>query len=127
VLDFAESAEGNPRMKLALLLMVSLTALGQDKATQTTSQTMSVTLVSVQRMTVGEAYDCPSIDVQWSEAHCYAPTKQNLEAPKHKYLVKATFDKPVEADKNGWAWDFTCRLDSYKTATCHVNRPTKPE
>jgi hypothetical protein len=54
-------------------------------------------------MTVGEAYDCPSIDVQWSEAHCYAATRQNLEAAKHKYLVKATFDKPVEADKNGWA------------------------
>lgn len=38
---------------------------------------------------------------EMSRSLCYAPTKQNLEAPKHKYLVKATFDKPVEADKNG--------------------------
>lgn len=56
------------RLKLALLLMASLAALAQDRATQTTSHIMNVTLVSVQRMTVGEAYDCPSIDVQWSEA-----------------------------------------------------------
>jgi hypothetical protein len=39
--------------------------------------------------------------------------------------AKITFDKPVEADKNGWAWDFTCRLDTYKEATCRVNNQAK--
>lgn len=88
--------------------------------------TLDITLVSVTKMNVGEAYDCPSIDMQWLEAHCFAPTKENLQAPKHKYLVKVTFDKTVEADKDGWAYDFTCRLDSYKAATCQWNKQRKP-
>ncbi len=63
--------------------------------------------------------------MQWMEAHCFPPTKENLQAPKHKYLVKVTFDRTVEADKDGWAWDFTCRLDSYKAASCQWNKQRK--
>jgi hypothetical protein len=96
--------------------------LGQSRPSQ---PAQSFTLVSVQKLSLGEAYDCPSIDMHWFEAHCFAPTKENLQAPKHKYLVKINFDKPVEADKDGWAWDFTCRLDSYKEATCRVNKQAK--
>jgi hypothetical protein len=108
---------------LASLFLVGATSLvlGQAKPTQP-----QFTIVSAQRLTVGEAFDCPSIDMQWLEAHCFPPTKENLQAPKHKYLVTISFDRAVEADKDGWAWDFTCRLDSYKTATCRVNRRTKP-
>ena len=94
---------------------------GQDKP----PQSLTITLVSVQQMKIGEAYDCPSIDMQWLEAHCFPPTKESLNAPKHKYLVRAVFDKPVQPDKSGWAWDFTCRLDSYKEATCQVNKRAK--
>ena len=88
-------------------------------------QSLTITLVSVQEMKIGEAYDCPSIDMQWLEAHCFSPTKENLNAPKLKYLVRAVFDKPFVTDKNGWAWDFTCRLDSSKEATCQVNKRAK--
>jgi len=102
---------------LFLVLMFTSLALGQTKPAQPT-----FTIVSVQRLTVGEAFDCPSIDMQWLEAHCFPPTKENLQAPKHKYLVMVTFDGSVEANKDGWAWDFTCRLDSYKAATCRVNK-----
>jgi hypothetical protein len=111
-------------MKHVLLLFFVFPswAFGQTKPAQP-----AFTLVSLQRLAVGEAYDCPSIDMQWLEAHCFPPTKENLQAPKHKYLVKITFDKPVEADKDGWAYDFTCRLDSYKKATCRVNKQTKSE
>jgi len=115
----------NPEETMKHVLLILLTATfmcGQDKPA---SRTLDITLVSVIKMNVGEAYDCPSIDMQWLEAHCFPPTKENLNAPKHKYLVTATFDKPLEADKNGWAWDFTCRLDSHKTATCRVNKATK--
>ena len=84
------------------------------------------TIVSVQKLTIGEAFDCPGIDMQWHEAHCFSPTKENLQAAKHKYIVKITFDKPVEADKDDWAFDFTCRLDSFKAATCVVNKSMKP-
>jgi hypothetical protein len=114
-------------MKHASLLLLLLNPLalsslyGQGKP----AKTISITLVSVQRMKIGEAYDCPSIDMQWLEAHCFPPTRENLDAPKHKYLVRAAFDKPIETDKNGWAWDFTCRLDSYKEATCQVNQRAK--
>src|ERR1700693_3833851 len=105
--------------RLVLLATLSISLVAQ---TTNPPNSLDMTLVSVTKMNVGEAYDCPSIDMQWHEAHCFTPTKENLNAPKHKYLVKATFDRPIEADKNGWAWDFTCRLDSYKTATCHVNK-----
>jgi hypothetical protein len=112
-------------MKRSLLLfLLTSFAVGQTKSTQPTQLTL--TIVSVQRLVVGEAYDCPSIDMQWMEAHCFPPTKENLQAPKHKYLVKVTFDRPVEADKDGWAWDFTCRLDSHKTAICQWNKQRKP-
>jgi len=105
---------------LILFLVFTSLALGQTKSAQPT-----FAVVSVQRLTVGEAFDCPSIDMQWLEAHCFPPTKENLQASKHKYLVTVTFDRAVETDKNGWAWDFTCRLDSYKAATCRVNKRTK--
>jgi len=113
-------------MRRALLLLFAFfpsCVLGQTKPPQARQPTF--TLVSVQKLALGEAYDCPSIDMQWFEAHCFPPTKENLQAPKHKYLVKITFGKTVEADKDGWAWDFTCRLDSYKEATCRVNKQTK--
>jgi len=109
---------------LSLIFLLTLAASPQTK-NQSPQEPRTITLVSVTKMNVGEAYDCPSIDMQWFEAHCFPPTKENLNAPKHKYLVKVTFDKPVETDKDGWAWDFTCRLDSYKTATCRVNKQTK--
>jgi len=108
---------------IVVFFFVTVTALLSQTKSQ--SQAQQLTLVSVQKMVVGEAYDCPSIDMQWLEAHCFPPTKENLNAPKHKYLVKVTFDGIVETDKNGWAWDFTCRLDSYKAATCRVNKQTK--
>jgi hypothetical protein len=82
-----------------------------------------VTLISVQQLVVGEAFDCTAIDMRWMEAHCFPPNPENAGAPKHKYLVRATFDKPVEGDKDGWAYDFTCRLDSLKAATCRWNKP----
>jgi hypothetical protein len=107
---------------ILLFAFVPSWVLGQSRPSQ---PAQSFTLVSVQKLSLGEAYDCPSIDMHWFEAHCFAPTKENLQAPKHKYLVKINFDKPVEADKDGWAWDFTCRLDSYKEATCRVNKQAK--
>jgi hypothetical protein len=112
-------------MKHLVILTVMATsfAVGQAKPAQTQP---TLTIVSVQPLVMGEAYDCPSIDMQWMEAHCFPPTKENLQAPKHKYLVKVTFDRPVEADKDGWAYDFTCRLDSYKAATCQWNKQRKP-
>jgi hypothetical protein len=85
--------------RLAVWVMFSISVLAQ---TTNPPNSLDITLVSVTKMNVGEAYDCPSIDMQWHEAHCFTPTKENLNAPKHKYLVKATFDRPVEADKNGW-------------------------
>jgi hypothetical protein len=109
--------------RTVLLLLLTSFAIGQAKPTQPTQP--SLTIISVRPLVVGEAYDCPSIDMQWMEAHCFPPTKENLQAPKHKYLVKVTFDRPVEADKDGWAWDFTCRLDSYKTASCQWNKQRK--
>lgn len=109
-------------MKYFLPLFITLTSVA---SAQTKPQSLDITLISVQKMTVGEAYECTGIDMKWLEAHCFAPTKENLAAPKHKYLVKATFDKPIEADKDGWALDFTCRLDSYKSATCRANREAK--
>jgi hypothetical protein len=109
-------------MKRILILFVTSLALAQSKPTQPT-----FTIVSVQRLTVGEAFDCPSIDLQRREAHCFLSTKENLLAPKHEYQVPITFDRAVEPDKDGWAWDFTCRLDSYKAATCRINKQTKPE
>lgn len=113
-------------MKHILPVLFALSLLAQTKnIPQKQQQPLTITLVSVQKMNVGEAYDCPSIDMQWLEAHCFRPTKENLNAPKHKYLVKVTFDKPVETDSDGWAWDFTCRLDSYKAATCQVNKQTQ--
>jgi hypothetical protein len=111
-------------MKPFLILVLVFTSLAEC---QTKPDQPTYTIVSVQRLTLGEAFDCPSIDMQWHEAHCFPPTKENLQAPKHKYLVTVTFDRAVESDKNGWAWDFTCRLDSYKAATCRVNKRTKPE
>lgn len=109
--------------RTALLLLLTSFAIGQASPTQPTQP--SLTIVSVRPLVVGEAYDCPSIDMQWMEAHCFPPTKENLQAPKHKYLVKVTFDRTVEADKDGWAWDFTCRLDSYKAASCQWNKQRK--
>jgi len=109
---------------ILLSLLLASFAVGQSKPTQPAHP--NLTIVSVQKLTVGEAFDCPSIDMQWMEAHCFPPTKENLQAPKHKYLVRVTFDKPVQADKDGWAWDFTCRLDSYEAATCQWNEQRKP-
>jgi hypothetical protein len=123
-LEWDNSAVGcDDKMKRILILFFVIPlALAQTKPTPPT-----YTMISVQRLTVGEAFDCPSIDMQWLEGHCFSPTDENLRAPKHKYLVTVTFDRAVETDKDGWAWDFTCRLDSYKAATCRVNKRTKPE
>jgi len=109
-------------VKYFLALFITLTSV---VSAQTKPQSLDITLVSVQKLAIGEAYDCPSIDMKWREAHCFASTKENLVAPKHKYLVTATFDKPIKADKDGWAWDFTCRLDSRTVAKCRANRQAK--
>ncbi len=109
---------------LSLIFLLTFAASSQAK-NQSPQEPRTITLVSVTKMNVGEAYDCPSTDMRWLEAHCFLPTKENLNAPKHKYLVKVTFDKPVETDKDGWAWDLTCRLDSHKAAKCRVNKQTR--
>jgi hypothetical protein len=58
---------------VVLILLASTFMRGQDKPAP---RVLDITLVSVTRMNVGEAYDCPSIDMQWLEAHCFAPTKE---------------------------------------------------
>jgi hypothetical protein len=70
----------------------------------------------------GEARTC-SLDGKWHEAHCFPPTKDALAAPKVQYLVDVKFDQTPDFDKDGWAYDFTCRLDSASAATCVKNRP----
>lgn len=70
----------------------------------------------------GEARSC-SFDGQWKEMHCFPTTA--LSAPKYDYLVSAEFDKPVQFDAQRWAYDITCRLDSYEHATCRTDVAVK--
>jgi hypothetical protein len=60
------------------------------------------------------------------EAHCFPPTPEAVGATKYKYLVSATFDRPLRFDAQQWAYDITCRLDSPERATCQQNEEKKP-
>jgi hypothetical protein len=83
------------------------------------NKSQQYTLVTDSTWTTGEARTC-SLDGKWHEAHCFPPTKTALAAPKTQYLVEVRFDQP-KFDKDGWAYDFTCRLDSVRSATCVKN------
>jgi hypothetical protein len=82
-------------------------------------------LISDRAWPVGEARSC-SFDREWYEMHCFPATPEGLSAPKYDYLVTADFDKPVQFDPEGWAYDITCRLDSFEHATCRKDSRTKP-
>ena len=60
------------------------------------------------------------------EAHCFPPTPEGSAAEKYKYLVEPTFDKPPHFDAQQWAYDITCRLDSFERATCQQNTQVQP-
>jgi len=79
-------------------------------------------LISDRPWPIGEARSC-AFDGQWSEMHCYPPAA--LSAPKYDYLVSAEFDKPVQFDAQRWAYDITCRLDSFEHATCRKDEAAK--
>ena len=53
--------------------------------------------------------------------HCFPPTPEALAAPKTNYLVDVDFGKPVHFDAQKWAYDITCRLDSFEHATCRAD------
>lgn len=67
---------------------------------------------------IGEARPC-SFDGQWKELHCFPPEKVFV-TPKYEYAVETDFDKPVHFDKDQWAYNIVCRLDSFKQATCRT-------
>jgi|HubBroStandDraft_4_1064222.scaffolds.fasta_scaffold406520_1 hypothetical protein len=79
------------------------------------STRLRVVLVTDSPWAVGEARSC-SLDGEYNEGHCFTP--QGLSAPKFKYLVDADFDKPLKFDKEKWAYDIVCRLDSSEHLTC---------
>lgn len=79
-----------------------------------------VLLVSDTQWPIGEAKWC-SLDGRWNEMHCFPPARASAPAEAwHGYLVDADFDKPVRFDKDQWAYDFVCRLDSAEYATCEL-------
>ena len=79
-----------------------------------------VKLITDRPWSVGEARSC-SFDGQWNEMHCFPATPEALAAPKYNYLVDADFDKAVHFDAQQWAYDITCRLDSFGHATCRAD------
>ncbi len=87
---------------------------------------LRVTLVSDRPWPIGEARTCSALDGKWMEAHCFPPTPEGSAAEKYKYLVEATFDKPPHFDAQQWAYDITCRLDSFERATCQQNTQVQP-
>ena len=66
--------------------------------------------------------------------HCFPPDK--FGTPKKDYLVDADFDKPIIFDADHWAGipevktplnsnmagDINCRLDSFKHASCSLQK-----
>jgi hypothetical protein len=56
--------------------------------------------------------------------HCFPA--ESLSASKNTqwayYMVDADFDRPVQFDKEQWAYDIWCRLDSFGRATCQSQR-----
>ena len=105
-----------PAMRKLLWLLALLTVVCGCKSG---SSHLRITLVSDRPWPIGEARDCSGLDGQWMEAHCFPP--ENLGAKKYKYLVDAEFDRPPHFDKEQWAYDITCRLDSFDRATCQQN------
>lgn len=71
---------------------------------------------------IGEAKDC-TVDSKWKEAHCFPPTPEAVAAEKHDYLVSVRFEKPLVFDKEGWAYNVVCRLESSEHATCIQQSP----
>jgi len=53
--------------------------------------------------------------------HCFPSTTGALAAPKFDYLVDADFGKPAHFDAQKWAYNITCRLDSFEHATCRAD------
>jgi hypothetical protein len=102
-----------------LLAAICMTGCGQGHTRY------RVTLISDQPWTIGEAKPC-AFDEMYMEMHCFPPTQEAMNAPKHDYLVDADFEKPVKfnaqhlAGANSYPYDIVCRLDSYKNATCSI-------
>jgi hypothetical protein len=102
---------GIMRRFVFLLLLAVVVGIGCNKSTR-----LRVVLVSDSPWSPGEAKWC-SLDGKWNEMHCFPP--ENISAKdSHKYMVNADFDKPPRFDKEQWAHDIVCRLDSYEHATC---------
>jgi hypothetical protein len=97
-----------------VILLVLIAAVAQGGCNKSTHR--KVVLISDTPWPVGEAKEC-SFDGKWNEMHCFPPEKASAY-PVHKYMVDADFDKPVQFDKEQWAYDLTCRLDSVEHAMC---------
>ena len=108
-------------MKRLIVLCVAIfTGCSQQKPTY-----RNVKLVTDSSWPIGEARWCSGFDGQWNEIHCFPPEK--LSAPKTDYLVDVYSDGPMHFDAQQWAYDITCRLDSFKSATCHQAASKKKE
>jgi|HubBroStandDraft_6_1064221.scaffolds.fasta_scaffold1633028_1 hypothetical protein len=97
-------------MKITLALLLLALLSGCTKQEQ-------IKLISDREWPFGEAKDC-TLDDKWMEAHCFPPTPAGLSAEKHDYLVSVRLKKPLVFDKEGWANNVVCRLDSSERATC---------
>jgi hypothetical protein len=114
----------------ALAMIFLDLALGNPASTQDKPvHYKNVTLVTDKPWRLGEARWC-SFDGKYVEMHCFPPGK--FGAPKTNYLVDVDFDKPVHFNSDNWAGipavpttlnqtmagTISCRLDSFKHATC---------
>lgn len=103
---------------LAIPMLASLAACSKPTSFYRTK------LISDRPWPTGEARSC-SFDGKWNEMHCVPPTPAALSAPKYDYLVAAEFNKPIQFDAQRWAYDITCRLDSFEHATCRKDEAAK--
>lgn len=100
----------------AAILCALLVLIGCNKPTH-----YQAVLITDRPWPIGEARSC-SFDGQWKELHCFPPENISV-TPKYKYMVTADFDEPVDFDRDQWAYEIVCRLDSFKHATCRHSRP----
>jgi len=100
------------RLMVSVLCAVVLGGCSQQKPTY-----RNVKLITDQSWPVGEARWCSGFDGQWNEIHCFPP--EQLSARKYNYLMDVYSGGPMQFDPQQWAYDITCRLDSFTRATCH--------